>query len=92
MSEPIKFKHSRYLHGYSSQYDPIVLVDQNNGEFVALTKYEAGNVRVLLEALQEARVSGVNTGDWFTDLQERIPKDWPGNLTKDNMVIAIKRG
>src|SRR5258706_14495437 len=66
-------------------YTPIVVQDQFNNKYLAISHYEAQAIMWLLERLQKES-GNYNTGDWFHDLSVKIKKymeiAYPPKLTK----------
>ncbi|HEX9503594.1 MAG TPA: hypothetical protein VF974_04720 [Patescibacteria group bacterium] len=67
-----------------------LIKDKFGNDGIWLSKYEAGNIRVLLQALYELHIAGIDSGDWFNDLRKwYIPEDWYGNSSVESIKEKI---
>lgn len=78
--------------GLPSGGDLSLLVEDKLGnEYILLSKYEAGNIRALLEAIKDSGYPFSATGDWFDWIRTNVPKEWIANLPVELQVANFKR-
>ena len=69
----------------------LLVEDKYGNEYMILSKYEAGNVRELLESIKESGYPFSSTGDWFDMIRTNVPKEWHANLSAELQVANFKR-
>lgn len=58
-----------------SSYEPITVVDQHGNDYICLNIYEASQVWGMFQKLvNDGRTRDYNTGDWWTDLPDKLGK------------------